>query len=172
MYPQLETLNDEERKFVEENHNLVYSFLRKNNLDIEEYYDIAIFGLIEAVKKYNVSRGTFSTFAYICMLNKVRMEMRKVRSRNKGVKTISLDVKYEKISMGDLLPAPDTVESIYLHNEYVRRIEKLPEKLKTVVSLLAFGYNQTEIGKIMGYSQAYISRLITKALKEIKEYEI
>lgn len=172
MYPRLEPLNDEERKFVEENHNLIYSFLRKNNLDIEEYYDLAVFGFIDAVKKYDPSRGTFSNFAYICMLNMIRMEMRKVRSRNKRIETISLNIEWEKTSMEDLLPAPDTVESIYLHNEYVERIEKLPEKLRTVVLLLASGYNQIEIAKRMGYTQAHISRLVAKALKEIKEYEI
>lgn len=171
MYPKLEPLNDEERKFVEENHNLIYSFLKKNNLSIDEYYDIAVFGFIEAVKRYDPSRGAFSSFAYICMLNKIRMEMRKVRSRNKGIKTISLNIEWEKSSMEDLLPTPDTVESIYLHNEYVKRIEKLPEKLKTVVILLASGYNQIEIAKRMKYSQSYISRLITKALKGIKGYE-
>lgn len=169
MYHRLEPLNDEERKFVEENHNLIYSFLRKYGFSMEEYYDIAALGLIEAVKRYDPSRGAFSNFAYICMLNKVRMEMRKVRSRNKRIETISLNIELEKSSLEDFLPDADTVESIYLHNEYVERIEKLPEKLKTVVILLASGYNQIEIAKRMGYTQAYISRLVAKALKEIKE---
>lgn len=172
MYPKLEPLNDEERKFVEENHNLIYSFLRKYGFSEEEYYGIAAFGFIEAVKRYDPSRGAFSNFAYICMLNKVRMEMRKVRSRNKGIETISLNIEWKKLSMEDLLPAPDTVESIYLHNEYVERIEKLPEKLRTVVILLASGYNQIEIAKRMGYTQAHISRLVARALKGIKGEEV
>lgn len=171
MYPKLEPLNNEERKFIEENHNLIYSFLRKYAFPVEEYYGIAALGFIEAVKRYDPSRGAFSNFAYICMLNKVRMEMRKVRSRNKGIETISLNIEWEKSSMEDLLPAPDTVESIYLHNEYVERIGKLPEKLRTVVILLASGYNQIEIAKRMKCSQSYVSRLITKALKGIKGYE-
>ena len=167
MYSKLEPLNDEERKFVGENHNLIYSFLRKYGFSMEEYYDIAALGLIEAVKRYDPSRGVFSNFAYLCMLNKVRMEMRKVRSRNKRIETISLNIELEKSSLEDLLPAADTVESIYLHNWYVERIEKLPEKLRTVALLLASGYNQIEIAKRLGYSQSYISRLVVKIRKII-----
>ena len=165
----MEPLNEKERRFAEENHNLIYAFLNRHNLPVEEWYGVAALGFIEAVKKYDSPKGSFSTFAYICMLNTIRMEMRKVRSKNKGIETISLNIEWEKTSMEDFLPATDTVESIYLHNKYVERIEKLPEKLRTVVLLLASGYNQVEIAKRMGYSQAYISRLITKALKEIKE---
>lgn len=170
MYPRLEPLNDEEGKFIEENHGLIYSFLKKNNLSVDEYYDIAVFGFIEAVKKYDSSKGSFSSIAYVCMLSTVRQEMRKSKFRSEKIKITSLDVELkEDICIKDLIPAADTVESIYLHNEYVERIEKLPEKLKTVVLLLASGYNQIEIAKRMGYTQAYISRLIIKALKEIKE---
>lgn len=172
MYPRLETLNDEERKFIEENHGLIYSFLKKNNLSVDEYYDIAVFGFIEAVKKYNSSKGSFSSIAYVCMLSTVRQEMRKSKFRSERIKITSLDVELkEDICIKDLIPSLDTVESIYLHNEYVERIEKLPEKLRTVVILLASGYNQVEIAKRIKCSQSYVSRLITKALKGVKGYE-
>lgn len=173
MYPRLEPLNDEERKFVEDNHNLIYSFLKKNNLSIDEYYDIAVFGFIDAVKRYDSSKGSFFNIAYVCMLSAVRQEMRKSKFRNEKIKITSLDAELEGgVCIKDFIPSLDTVDSIYLHNEYVERIEKLPEKLRTVILLLASGYNQIEIAKRLKYSQSYISRLITKALKEIKEYRV
>jgi len=36
-------LNDEERRFAEEHHEIVYKYLRCRRLRPEEYYDIVIF---------------------------------------------------------------------------------------------------------------------------------
>ena len=64
-------MTDEQRKMVEQNHNLIYDFLYKQNLDTEEYYDIAAIGLCEAAIKYDSKRSKFSTFAYRCMKSEV-----------------------------------------------------------------------------------------------------
>ena len=39
-------LTKEERVFAEENHNLIYGYIRSHQLDIEEWYDILILSLI------------------------------------------------------------------------------------------------------------------------------
>ena len=73
----MKRLNDEQRQFVAENHNLIYSFLNSNKLDIEEWYDLAAIGLCKAAINYNGEIAKFSTFAYKCMWNQVHIEMRK-----------------------------------------------------------------------------------------------
>ena len=40
----MKTLTDEQRKFAEENHDLVYTFLNENRLPTVQYYDVVIFG--------------------------------------------------------------------------------------------------------------------------------
>lgn len=35
-------LTEEQRRFAEQNHNLVYKFLHQHGLSIDEYYDIVI----------------------------------------------------------------------------------------------------------------------------------
>ena len=60
-------LSDEQRKIAEENHNLIYSFARKKNLDIDEFYDLLAIGLCKAAYYFKPNKGKFSTIAYIRM---------------------------------------------------------------------------------------------------------
>lgn len=43
----LEKLTETEKKFAEENHNLVYGFLHKNGYSIESFYNIVVFGYLK-----------------------------------------------------------------------------------------------------------------------------
>ena len=61
-------LNDEQRKLVEDNHNLIYQYLIDNKLPQDEYYDIAAIGLCKAALKYDTSKGAFSTYVYRAIL--------------------------------------------------------------------------------------------------------
>ena len=54
-------LNDEQRKLVADNHNLIYQYLIDNNLPQDEYYDIAAIGLCKAALKYDTAKGACST---------------------------------------------------------------------------------------------------------------
>lgn len=176
MYSNLEPLDEREREFAEKNHNLIYSFLRKHNLSVEEWYGIVAIGYVQAVKKYNPSKGRFSTFAYLCMLNMVRMEERKVRLQNQGVNEIlSLDAEYgeeKKVSLQNLIPDKENIDSLYRYRELIHIMKELPKDLRDVISLKVCGYSQVEIGSILGYSQSKVSRLFNQALREIKEYGV
>ena len=48
----MKTMTDEQRKFAEENHELVYAFLSENGLSESLYYDVVIFGFLLAVQEY------------------------------------------------------------------------------------------------------------------------
>ena len=45
-------LTEEQRQFAAENHNLIYKYLWDRRLEIDDYYDIAVFGYLRAVKRY------------------------------------------------------------------------------------------------------------------------
>lgn len=47
-----QALTDEQRQFAAENHNLIYTYLWDRRLEIDDYYDIAVFGYLRAVKRY------------------------------------------------------------------------------------------------------------------------
>ena len=70
-------LTEEQKKLVEDNHNLIYWFARKKHIDIEEYYDILAQGLCIAAHNYNSSKGSFSAYAYLVMNTEMQKEHRK-----------------------------------------------------------------------------------------------
>ena len=46
-------LTEEERRFAEEHHNLMYRYMKIHELDPEEWYDILIIPYLNAVKKFH-----------------------------------------------------------------------------------------------------------------------
>ena len=68
-------LNDEQRKLVEQNHNLIYSAMTKCGIrrqDFDDYYGFAAIGLCKATIDYDESKAkSFSTYAYKCMQKEI-----------------------------------------------------------------------------------------------------
>ena len=64
----MKALTDEQRKFAEENHDLVYAFLKENGLASGQYYDIVVFGYLCAVQEYcekpKLQKYKFATVAW------------------------------------------------------------------------------------------------------------
>ena len=70
-------LTEEQRQLVADNHNLIYGFMKKSNLQSEEWYGIIAIGLIKAAMNYSADSGAqFSTYAYRCMHNEYRNELK------------------------------------------------------------------------------------------------
>lgn len=167
-------LTKEQKEFAEENHNLIYSFLLNKGLSFEEYYDIAAIGFCKAVKSYESSRGSFSNYSYICMNNEIGMHWRRTeqRARGYGVILISLDepiIGTEDLTVKDTIPHPESVESLLKYDEYLEIINSLPPPMGEMVSLFIQGYSQSEIAQKTGYSQSYVSRLLKRAYRRIKD---
>ena len=68
----MKALTDEQRKFAEENHDLMYAFLKENGLESSQYYDIVVFGYLCAVQEYcekpKLQKYKFATVAWKKML--------------------------------------------------------------------------------------------------------
>ena len=60
-----------QKQFAEENQNVVFRFLNQKGLSADDYYDIVIFGYLQAVQEYDenpaLSRFRFSTIAWTKM---------------------------------------------------------------------------------------------------------
>ena len=61
-------LTKEQRRFAEENHHLVFTFLNQKELPESVFYDVVIFGYLKAVQEYcevlALHRFKFSTLAF------------------------------------------------------------------------------------------------------------
>ena len=67
----LHPLTEEQRIFAEKHHDFIYQYLNGRHLNIEDYYDTAVFGYLKAVQDYlekpELQQYRFSTIARIAM---------------------------------------------------------------------------------------------------------
>ncbi|MCM1188550.1 MAG: sigma-70 family RNA polymerase sigma factor [bacterium] len=83
----LHELTQLQRQFAEEHQDTVFRFLSHKGLPVEDYYDIVIFGYLQAVQEYDenpaLSRFHFSTVAWKkmndCLVKHYTYESRPVR---------------------------------------------------------------------------------------------
>ena len=112
----MKTMTDEQRKFAEENHELVYAFLSENGLSESLYYDVVIFGFLLAVQEYceNAALGKykFATIAWKKMMCALKDYYRH----------LSKDVYFHD----DILPISDVV-SKYANIQSKNMVEKQDE---------------------------------------------
>ena len=162
-------ITNEARKLVEENHNLIYSFLYKYHLDVEEWYDLAAIGLCKAANTYNNDKSGFSTYAYKCMYTTIMQEKRK----ENAMRTIPQNqiVYYENklneeskdndtSTFLNYIPSKQNVETETISTLSLDNIEnELVGNKRKVFLMLKEGYTQCEISKIIGISKQRVSKI-------------
>lgn len=148
---------------------MIYSFLYKYHLDVEEWYDIAAIGLCKAANTYNNDKSRFSTYAYKCMYTTIIMEKRK----ENAMRTIPQNqiVYYENqvnesskdndtSTFLNYIPSKQDIENETISALSLENIEnELVGNKKKVFLLLREGYTQCEISKIIGISKQRVSKI-------------
>lgn len=171
------------------NINLIYYILKKMGLydKREIYYDIGLLGLVKAADTFIEDKGyTFSTYAGNCIMNEIRHHVRKEKAnkRKANYNTISLDEPIYNDEEGHEMTLLDTLNSdIDIEKELIDKEQKelmykaLSNLNKTEISVLNYyyglnGFNklkQREIAEELNITQTYVSRIINKSIKKIKE---
>lgn len=169
----------EQQILVENNHNLIYSFLNKYNLPIEEYYDVAAIGLCKAAKKFNAEFSKFSTFAYKCMFTTVFQEIRASKAPKRNPKQplvyYQTEVEYKDgiFTILDLIPASENLEDdVITQITYEEKKSRLDDREKIVLEMLSDGRKQWQIAESIGCSQPHISRIRKKIISMFAEQEV
>ena len=159
------------------NEKLVYYVLNKyffhKQFD-EDYKQIARIGLWKACLKYNPDISSFSSFACQCIMNEIKMDIRKTSSSCRNDPDyifMSLDQPIKSLDASDA-----TVSDLVVgeSNEGFLDLEGywkcLTQKEKSVIVGLIDGKNQTQIAKDIGVSRAYVSRLVGRIRKKWSDY--
>ena len=169
---------------VEHNLRLVAHIARKyrfSGLELNELLSIGTLGLMKAVDSFDESKGRLSTFAARCIENEFLMMLRKEK---KSVREISL---YEPIGTdreGNAICLKDVIVAggCDVDEECEKRelADKIPGLLKETLTqreyyviIKRYGLfgnhemTQSEIGRNLGISRSYVSRLEKKALSKL-----
>lgn len=180
-----ELSSEEREKLVEDNMNLVRHIVFEKLHIPYKNTDSALsdgsFGLFKAATTYDSSKGTkFSTYAGKCITNEILMAMRRDKKHQRVSSLDTLVYTNDRdgsgISLGDCIPANTTkeFETIEIREETEKAINILLNYFKGPIRIAFLyslsGMNQKDIAETLHLSQSYISRILKKAQKKLKEY--
>ena len=167
----LQPLTSQERKFAEENHNLVYGFLKKRGYSIEEFYDIAVFGYLQSVQVYHRKEKlkgnyNFSSIAYHYIQaeisNHFRNQHRKMRKPNGTVESLDAE-NMDDESLYDHIVGEKSAEAKFMEAETVEDILKsFPELHRKIVEMKMDGFSSKEVFLILDMRQSTFYKELQK----------
>ena len=155
--------------------------------DMEDLISIGTIGLIKAVNTFNAEKGSrLATYAAKCIDNELLMMF---RSRKKITREVSLyepigtDKEGNEINLIDICEQEqhDVIDDMdtmaKLRCLWILIEEKLDDREREIIKL-RYGMNdrtfsgdemtQRDIGKMLGISRSYVSRIEKKALEKLK----
>lgn len=171
---------------IERNLRLVAHIAKKyQNVDedLEDLISIGTIGLIKAVDTFDVNKGRLATYACRCIENELLMMLRSKKKTSKEVslyEPIGTDKEGNEISLLDVIEQQqfDVVEQLELGENIKRMLTffegRLSDREKTIIYLRYGIFNgkemtQCEIGKLLGISRSYVSRIEKKALGKMRQ---
>jgi RNA polymerase sigma factor (sigma-70 family) len=176
------TLTDAERQFAEDNINLIHGFLHHHEYPEEEFFDVVVFGYLEAVKQYfcteKLRKLAFSTVAFLYMRRSVQSHFTKQAAKRvvPENKLLSGDGKmyfdnetilYERIDTGH---GEDFIEEIIANCAVGDLLYRLSEKDQMIVRLLIDGYKKIDIAKVLNVSHQAVDQRVKKIRKTAQEF--
>ncbi len=176
----MEHLTSTQQKMVEDNHKLIYGAAHKYKINLEEYYDVLAIGLCKAAMAFDETKGQFSTFAYITMLNEYNGVLRhnKTSSVIPAQNIVSMNIRMSSddgdcvVEFGDMFPDNVDIEKDTAETDYIRFLCKKichPQE-QEVIQLLADGFTQSEIAERIGVSRQRIGQLMNKIRAKLGKY--
>lgn len=171
---------------IERNLRLVAHIVKKfdnTGEDSEDLISIGVIGLIKAINTFNPEKNTrLATYAARCIENEILMHLRTTKRIRQEVllyDPIGADREGNEISLMDILSSDrNEVEEIVVLNldrsQLAQKFACLSRRERTVIEL-RFGLGQQErhtqrqIGKLLGISRSYVSRIEKRALGKLLE---
>ena len=138
-------LSAEQAKFAADHYFLIEEFLNQNKLSEEDWFDIVVFGYLDAVQLYySAQHEGFSSLAFSRMRESVNKHNATSRSRETCSSSYVLEMEFKKqISLID-----EMIEEIDLKTS----LQYLSELEQNVLALIMQGLTPNEIHLAMGIS--------------------
>lgn len=170
---------------IEHNLRLVAHIAKKyQNVDedMEDLLSIGSIGLIKAIDTFDSGKGRLATYACRCIDNELLMLL---RSKKKTAREISLFEAIGQDKEGNEIRLVDVIEQrqsdIVDHLEQRQDIGKMYSLMQKVLTerereiiILRYGLyggeeiTQSQIGRKMGISRSYVSRIEKRALEKLR----
>ena len=178
---EIKRLNDKQRQLAEENHNLIYSFAKKFQLDLDEYYGVLATGLCKAALYYADGEFRFSTLAYTCMLNAVKSYRRDRYAQRRilnEMDVLSLDEPIlnngddQETTVGEIIPdkSVDVQNDCETNGLQQAFSDYLNDKEREILKYLLQGLTQREIAELIGGCKQNVSQYVQRMRRKWVEF--
>jgi RNA polymerase sigma-70 factor (ECF subfamily) len=94
-------LTEEQADYAADHHNLIYKFLYTNHYKVDDFYDVAVFGYLRAVRNYltreDLRAYKFTTIAWRSMSSEMKNHFRASHAQMRDGVTIPFDEHADNI---------------------------------------------------------------------------
>ena len=171
---------------VEHNLRLVAHIIKKyygKQNEQDDLVSIGTIGLIKAIDTFNPDNNIrLSSYASRCIENEILMHFRAGKKTAQDIslnETIDTDKDGNPLTLLDIMAVDDHILDDLDRKLNTQKLgkficEELTEREKTII-VLRYGLNGSEpmtqknIAKLLGISRSYVSRIETKALKQLRK---
>lgn len=171
----LKHLSAEEKRLAEENHKIVFAFLRDYGYSAERYYGVCVIGFLKGIQRY-CEQSNYQDLFYLCW-NYMRAEMEnhfKVERTAKRVpmeKICSLDAEYaETESLYNLLIGKSVEEEYIEKIQFEEMMENLSEIQRVISEMKMSGFSNKEIFLLLEISSSKYYREINGIKAILEKY--
>lgn len=166
-------LTPEQICFAAKNHRLIYRYLKRRQLSKDEYYDIAVFGYLKAVRDYltkeDLQQYSFSTICWRYMAREVSNYHIGLQAQKRAANVVCMHSGYE---------LPVEYRNPYGYDEMTKMESRLllhtlalhiPKAEMQVVSLYCAGYSLREITRITNLRIKKVRQILLYAYDTLKQ---
>lgn len=171
---------------IEHNLRLVAHIAKKyQNVDeeMEDMISIGTIGLIKAIDSFDAGKGKLSTYASRCIDNELLMFLRAKKKTSREVslyEPIGTDREGNEINLLDIIEQDqiDVIDRMEAEDKLSRLSglihERLSDREREIITLRygltsEYEVTQREIGRKLGISRSYVSRIEKRALEKLRE---
>lgn len=168
-------LTPEQRQFAADHHGLVYAFLNDKHLPEDEYYDVIIFGYIDAVRRYftesNLQHYSFGTIAWGGMQGSLANYNRSMHRQKRTATVVSIHISnYDNgLSLEETIGASDELmqqlETRLLLHDLASRVSR---QQMDMVRLRSSGYSDRDIARKHNVSNSQVKRMLDEVRLALK----
>lgn len=171
----IQPLTLKQQKMAEENHDLVYSFLSKNNLPESIFYDVVIFGYLKAVQEYcnnrNLHNYRFSTIAWKKMRSSLYNHYRYMNRAKRNAPTVSLNEPVDSdngLCREDIVCCQDSLMKDFETELMLRALDDvLPSREMRIIRMKMYGWRMHDIAKAEHMTFHDINELIDNTYQTV-----
>ncbi|NMP36889.1 MAG: RNA polymerase sporulation sigma factor SigK [Clostridiales bacterium] len=174
------------KELIEHNLRLVAHIIKKYYAAYDEQDDlisIGTIGLIKGINTFDCDKGTrLATYAARCIENEILMYFRNQKKSSQDMsmnEPIETDSEGNPLTLMDVMYTEDTiVEDLNrkILSEKVRRyVSEIPDEREKEIVVSRYGLDgseprtQREVAKELNISRSYVSRIETRALKNLRK---